>query len=173
MSRTTLSALLAAGALTLAAQPAPATAGEIMTDRCSASVAFVPAYGEQPDHPGTKVVNRPTNGSTAWSEPFTVRTDGDGHIRWWCHSTTGNWADLATYGFDASGIPICLGAVVGTVVSEGSSAASLAGCAKLFTVGASAWHGWTPEQSRCSDHSTRIRVRLGPDRLLQTECLGH
>jgi len=23
-----------------------------------------------------------------------------------------------------------------------------------------------------SDHSNRIRVRLGPDRLLETECLG-
>lgn len=32
--------------------------------------------------------------------------------------------------------------------------------------------GWTPERSRCGDHSTRIRARLGSDRLRQTECLG-
>jgi hypothetical protein len=32
--------------------------------------------------------------------------------------------------------------------------------------------GWTPERSRCGDHSTRIRARMGPDRLLQTEYLS-
>jgi L-alanine-DL-glutamate epimerase-like enolase superfamily enzyme len=46
-------------------------------------------------------------------------------------------------------------------------------CKKAIKLGSSAFAGWTPERSRCGNHTTRIRARLGPDRLLQTECLGH
>jgi hypothetical protein len=45
-----------------------------------------------------------------------------------------------------------------------------ASCTKMISIGSSAFEGWTPEQSRCANHSTLIRVRLGPDRLMQTEC---
>jgi hypothetical protein len=38
-------------------------------------------------------------------------------------------------------------------------------------LGSSAWNGWTPERSRCNDRSVKIRARLGPNRLLQIECL--
>ena len=34
------------------------------------------------------------------------------------------------------------------------------------------WNAWTAERSRCGDHSTRIRVRLGLNRLVQIECMG-
>jgi hypothetical protein len=64
-----------------------------------------------------------------WSEPFTVKTDSDGHIRWWSHSTTGNIFDLGTV--RVSGVdPGALGACVsdfGAAVVNGGSAPPFAG----------------------------------------------
>lgn len=152
-----------------------ARANEVMTDRCSQEVAFPEDYDAQPNTKGTIILKRGGKGMTPWSEPFKVHLGDDGHIRWWCHSTTGNWADLGTWelGFDPSGIGACITAVGATVVSEGAGAGSLATCAKVVKFGSSAWKGWTPERSRCGDHSTKVRARLGKDRLLQIECLGH
>jgi hypothetical protein len=153
-----------------------ALADEVMTDRCSQEVAFPPAYAGQPNEKGTVILKRNAEGSTAWSKPFTVKIASDGHIRWWCHSTTGNAFDPGTWrvtGVNPDGIATCVASVAATVGSDGTAAASLASCEKVFQLGSSAWEGWTPEQSRCGNHSTRIRARLGPDRLLQTECLGN
>ena len=157
---------------------APAThalaADEIMTDRCSNLVAFPPTYDGNPNAAGTIILSRNADGWSKWTAPFTVKPDGDGHVRWWCHSTTGNIFDLGTLtaSFDPGGIVGCVGAVGTTIVTEGAGAASLTACAKLIKFGSSAWQGWTPERSRCADHSGRLRARLGPDRLLQTECLA-
>jgi hypothetical protein len=143
-----------------------------MTDRCSREVAFPKHYDGKPNSVGTVILKRGKNGTTPWSEPFTVDLGDDGHVRWWCHSTTGNVFDLGTATFNPGGIAACATAVGGTVISAGSGAASLAGCASLLNFGGSAWKGWTPERSRCSDHSARMRARLGKNRLLQTECLS-
>ncbi len=154
---------------------AAAAADEVMTDRCSAEVAFPPTYNGKPNAKDTVILARGTDGTTPCSEPFTVALDGSGHVRWWCHSTTGNMFDLGTLrvtGASPDGIVACITAVGATIVSSGTGAPALAACVKVLTFGSSAWNGWTAEQSRCSDHSVKIRARLGKDRLLQTECMG-
>jgi hypothetical protein len=145
-----------------------APANETMTDRCSAEVAFVPTYDARPTAHGTVILKRDKNDTTPWSRPFTVKTGDDGHIRWWCHSTIGNALDAGTWRIKVSGkeITACLEELVDNNPGNPD-------CKKAIKLGSSAFEGWTPERSRCSNHSTRIRARLGPDRLLQTECLGH
>jgi len=49
-----------------------ASAGEVMTDRCSAEVAIVPSYDAGPNTPGTIVLKRGSNGGTNWTPPFRV-----------------------------------------------------------------------------------------------------
>jgi hypothetical protein len=147
---------------------------EILTDRCSNEVAYSPTYDAKvPLAKGAIVLKRGKDGWSPWSEPFEVKTGDDGFIRWWCHSTIGDEFDPGTWrvGVNAGGIIACASAVGVTVLSDGTGAPSLAGCAKVVTLKSSAVNGWTPERSRCSAHSNRIRARLGPDRLLQTECL--
>ena len=150
---------------------AAALSNEIMTDRCSAEVAFVPAYDARPNAHGTVILKRGSNGSTPWSRPFTVKLGDDGHIRWWCHSTIGNALDAGTWRISVKGneISACLEEVFdGNNDKKGNP-----DCKKMIKLGSSAFEGWTPERSRCGNHSTRIRARLGPDRLLETECLGN
>ncbi len=176
MQRFALRHWVAAGAaLWICGALGPARANEIMTDRCSAEVAFPLLYDGQPSSAGSVVLKRDASGQTPWSPAFKVETGDSGHVRWWCHSTTGNTFDPGTWriSFDASGVVACLASVAGTVASEGSAAPALASCAKAIKLGSSAFQGWTPERSRCADHATKIRARLGPDRLLQTECLGN
>ncbi|HYZ24632.1 MAG TPA: hypothetical protein VE690_20980 [Rhodopila sp.] len=144
-----------------------------MTDRCSAEVAIPIQYDGHPDSAGTVILKRDAAGTTPWSPPIKVETDSDGHVRWWCHSTTGNWADAGTWrvSFNSDGVVGCLVAIGSTIASDGGAGGSLTACLKLVKLGSSAFKGWTPERSRCNDHSNVIRARLGPDRLLQTECL--
>ncbi len=152
--------------LLISTELAPALpAREVMTDRCSAEVAIVPSYVDQPETEGTIILKRAQNGTTEWTPPFTVKLSSAGHIRWWCHSTTGNVFDPGTWRLK--------GLQVGTkceIFADGrpESCRPDAG----LEVGSSAWKGWTPERSRCDDRSNRIRARLGPGRLLQIECLG-
>jgi hypothetical protein len=150
---------------------AAALSNEIMTDRCSAEVAFVPAYDARPNAHGTIILKRSSNGSTPWSRPFTVKLGDDGHIRWWCHSTIGNALDAGTWRISVKGkeIKACLEEVFDTDNDKKGNP----DCKKMIKLGSSAFEGWTPERSRCGNHSTRIRARLGPDRLLETECLGN
>ena len=153
---------------------AAAHANEVMTDRCSAEVAFVPRYDDKPTAEGTIILKRGADGSTPWTSVFKRGLDGDGRVRWWCHSTTGDWLDPGTWRVhaDAGGIVACLTAAGSTIATEGAAAASLAGCVKVVKISSSAFDGWTAERSRCSNHSDKFRARLGPDRLLQTECEG-
>jgi hypothetical protein len=155
----------------LSSAPAVAApANETMTDRCSAEVAFVPTYDARPNAHGTVILKRDKNGTTPWSRHFTVKTGDDGHIRWWCHSTIGNALDAGTWRIKVSGkeITACLEEIFSNDPPSGNP-----DCKKAIKLGSSAFEGWTPERSRCSNHSTQIRARLGPDRLLETECLGH
>jgi hypothetical protein len=158
-----------------------ASAGnEVMTDRCSAEVAIVPSYGDKPNTPGTILLQRGPDGRTDWTPPFTVRLGDGGRIRWWCHSTKGNWLDAGTWRVEdvnPEGMVKCLigvGSTVAAIAGAGSasSAKELTACPKALNLKTSAWEGWTPERSRCDNRSTRVRARLGPDRLLQIECLG-
>jgi hypothetical protein len=145
---------------------------ETMTDRCSGEVAFPPTYDAKPTAQNTVVLKRGKDGYSPWTT-FKRGTGDDGHVRWWCHSTTGNFFDPGTWRVhvDASGVIGCLVSVGSTVATEGSAAPTLATCIKTLKIGSSAFEGWTPERSRCGDHSMHFRARLGPDRLLQTECL--
>jgi hypothetical protein len=137
-----------------------AAGNEVMTDRCSAAVAIVPSYDARPDAPGTVVLVRDKNGQTDWTPPFTVRLGPSGHIRWWCNSTTGNWADPGTWRVKGAGIGV-------KQDEKGDLQPTVS-----IQLTDSSWKGWTPERSRCDNRSTKIRARLGPDRLLQIECLG-
>jgi hypothetical protein len=150
----------------------PAKAGnEVMTDRCSKEVAIPPTYDARPNVPNTIVLTRGQNGGSSWTQPFRVSLDGSGHIRWWCHSTTGNVFDPGTWRLgDPAKIAPCIGGIV--TVAETENPSGLTACTDAVKPGASAWDGWTPERSRCGNHSTLIRARLGTGRLLQIECLG-
>lgn len=150
---------------------AAALSNEIMTDRCSAEVAFVPAYGARPNAHGAIILKRSSNGSTPWSRPFAVKLGDDGHIRWWCHSTIGNALDAGTWRISVKGNEIS--ACLEEVFDIDNDKKGNPDCKKMIKLGSSAFEGWTPERSRCGNHSTRIRARLRPDRLLETECLGN
>jgi hypothetical protein len=147
-------------------------ANEVMTDRCSKEVAITPTYDAQPTAANTVILTRGQNGWSAWTKPFRVSLDGSGHIRWWCHSTTGNFFDLGTWRLGAPAKVASCAEGIGAVAETGD-ASGLASCKDAVKPGASAFQGWTPERSRCSNHSSLIRARLGTNRLLQIECLGH
>lgn len=166
---------------------APASAGEIMKDRCSSEVAIVPSYNAQPMTPGTVLLTRDAGGQTPWSKPFRVQLGGSGltgggYIRWWCHSTAGNIFDPGTWRpeFDFAKLAICVSDGIGVIFGDEKNttadpkskdlAKNCIGAVKK--IGSSAKNGWTPERSRCDNRSTMIRARLGPSRLLEIECLG-
>lgn len=153
--------------------PGPAFANEVMKDRCSRSVAFPPTYNGKPTDRGTVIINRTGSGWSPWSEPFRVALGDGGRIRWWCNNTTGNVFDPGTWRVtkvDGSRIAACVVSAVQAIVSDDAEA--LKKCKSPIEFGSSAFQGWTPERSRCGNRSGYIRARLGPDRQLQTECLG-
>ena len=133
---------------------------EVMIDRCSAAVAIVPSYDAKPDAPGTIVLVRDANGQCDWTPPFSVQLGPDGHIRWWCNSTKGNWLDPGTWRIESIQVGI-----------KQDSNGDIQPHVKIGLTDSS-WSGWTPERSRCKNRCGRIRARLGPDRLLEIECLG-
>jgi hypothetical protein len=141
--------------------PEAAFANEVMTDRCSGDVAFPRTYDGFLD--GAFILTRGPGQQSNWSFPISQTLDGDGHIRWWCHSTTGNWLDPGTYTFSG-------GATYACGDSNGSQNCTI--IPDLPSGNPVDATGWTAERSRCSDHSNVFRAVLGPDRLLQIECLG-
>lgn len=161
----------------------PASAGEVMTDRCSADVSIPATYNDGPATPGSLLLTRDTNGSTDWSKPFRVQLGGSGltgggYIRWWCHSTTGNLFDPGTWrpDIDFAKAGVCLINGAGLIFGESTKPSGqdvLKDClGAVKKIGSSAKQGWTAERSRCDNRSTLVRARLGPNRLLQIECLG-
>jgi hypothetical protein len=147
---------------------AEATPPETLTDRCSGEVAFPPTFGDAPTAHATAILKRGSDGYSPWTT-FKAQPDGSGHIRWYCHSTVGNVFDVGTWRVhvDSKGAAACLLASTGFVDTTVATA-----CLKSVSIGSSAFQGWTPEQSRCTGFSNYFKARLGPDRLLQTECLG-
>ncbi len=167
--------LLSIVAINVALNASLASANEIMQDRCSSDVAFVPRYDDNPGAPGTVVLTR--GATTDWTVPFKVETRNKGHIRWWCHSTTGNILDPGTWRpqLDPVKSVACLAGGVAVYLDSESEAGKegikqCKGAIKKFD--SSAWNGWTPERSRCRNRSTKISARLDSNRVLQTECLG-
>src|SRR5262249_33153112 len=147
----TFARLVAVTAILLAVTALPATARETMTDRCSAEVAIVPAFGDRPDTAGTIILKRAANGSTDWTPAFTVQLGNSGRIRWWCHSTTGNSFDPGTWRIQE----LTVGTKCQLFADGTPTQCRPDGNIKL---GSSAWNGWTPERSRCGDRSTKIRA---------------
>ena len=72
---------------------------ETMTDRCSGDVSFPPAYGGQPTNVGAGVLTRGPDGYSDWTPIFVAGLDDAHHVRWFCHSTSGNFLDPGTCGF--------------------------------------------------------------------------
>jgi hypothetical protein len=153
-----------------AAMAANASANEIMLDRCSEEVSISPTYGSNPGANGAILLRR-TEGVdwTGWSEPFTVKLGGSGHVRWWCHSTKGNWA-LSGIHKVSQATCSALGAKLRSAGEEVSGVCKKVGDRWLPNPDTA--EGWTAERSRCSNRSNFLRARLGPDRKLQIECLG-
>jgi len=143
---------------------AAAPNNEVMTDRCSSDVAIPPTYNANPATVGTIILKRDATGWSNWV-PIHVSLGDSGHVRWWCHSTSGNWFDPGTWRIES--------VTVGTACQLDANA-NVMGCKPNGSIklGSSAWNGWTAERSRCDNHSTHLRARLGPNRLLSMECLG-
>ncbi|MEO7110075.1 MAG: hypothetical protein ABI183_06530 [Polyangiaceae bacterium] len=141
---------------------------EVMTDRCSGEVAFSPGYMSPASH-GTLVLKRQHDGYSP-ETTLTVKPNDSGFVRWWCHSTEGNVFDPGTWRISSNTTAFegCLLSVVQPIVSD---KVNVGQCARSIKVSSSAFDGWTPEESRCKNHTGHLRVRLGPDRLLTTECL--
>ncbi len=138
----------------------PAVANEIMQDRCSGDVSFPSTYDGPPTGPGAVLLTRGRGASGNWSFAIHQTIDSAGHIRWWCHSTTGNWADPGTWTFDDTGASYACG-------DNGDCTLSVNG-----SVNPTDTSGWTAERSRCDNHSAVFRAQLGPDRSLKIECLS-
>jgi hypothetical protein len=156
------------GVTTFEPEPdADASSTEVMTDRCSGEVAFTPVYNTAPTTHGTSILKRGHDGYSP-ETTINVKPANDGMVRWWCHSTIGNFFDPGTWIINASSKAVegCLLSVA-TPVELGKAGQ----CTKVISVSSTAFDGWTPEESRCKNHSGHLRVRLGPDRLLTTECL--
>lgn len=146
---------------------------ETLTDRCSGDVAFPPVFGGPPIGPNTVGLVRGADGYTDWTPIFQVGLDDGGRVRWYCHSTTGNFLDPGTWRLRDPGGVACQFNGSGTIASDKSKNAGsgTSSCSTTVNVVSSDSAGWTAEQSRCNDHTNMFRARLGPDRLLETLCV--
>jgi hypothetical protein len=145
---------------------------EVLTDRCSGEVAFTRSFNGKPTDKGTIILKR--NGQHSPWTTVDVKPDGEGHVRWWCHSTTGNVFDPGTWRvhIDGNAITACLLSVGEAIVDDGATGGDAGQkCLKAIKITSSAFQGWTAERSRCNNKSGHLKARLGPDRLLQSECL--
>jgi hypothetical protein len=153
----------ACGALALLSATASFAKDEVMTDRCSHEVSIV-GWGENAASNNAIVLKRGSHGKTDWTPPFTVKLSEDGHIRWWCHSTTGNAFDPGTWRIQE----IYAGTKCKIYADNSVDSCGPDGALKI---GSSEWKGWTPERSRCGNRSNKIRARLDGNRKLLIHCL--
>ncbi len=166
--------LLSTVAINVALTASLVSANETMQDKCSSDVAFVPRYDDNPGTPGTIVLERGV--TTDWTPAFRVETKDKGHIRWWCHSTTGNVFDPGTWRpkFDVAKTVACAAGGIALVFDPNSQAGKqgVEQCkGAIKKIDSSAWEGWTPERSRCKNRSANIKAKLDSNRELQIECL--
>jgi hypothetical protein len=124
------------------AQPASAESiSETMTDRCSNDVYISQYYNDQFPPSSGIFLKRNGDAYTDWSDWMPVA--GRTYIRWWCHSTTGNWADPGTWRIDGGSV------VVGC---SGSDCTIVGGGVNIYTFDV---NGWTAERSRCDSSNTQ------------------
>jgi hypothetical protein len=138
-------------------------AAETLKDRCSAEVSIPKTFDGKPGQEGAILLKRQSGKDwTDWSEPFVVQLGDGGRVRWWCHSTTGNWVLEA---INIVSAPMCnlAGDPVGGICKQ---------VAGGWVPNPETSEGWTAERSRCNDRSNKFRARLGPSRQLQMQCLG-
>lgn len=151
---------------------------ETMDDDCSADVAIVSHYDATPNGLGTQILRRGEEGRAGWTRPFRVNLGKDGHVRWWCNSTTGNWADPGTWRlpnlkFDVKCLSELASGLIDAISGDFEKAAGkLCSPFENLEFGSSAVNDWTPERSRCRDRSNLIRARLGSGDRLDIQCLG-
>jgi hypothetical protein len=142
----------------------PSNITETMIDRCSNDVMISRTYDATFSTTMEGLGLRRPNADTysEWSALMPV--SGNSHIRWWCHSTTGNLFDPGTWRIGADqAAKQCTGPWYDP---------STWTCEIRRQLGSSAVDGWTPERSRCGSSGTKaIQARLGPDRLLEIRCL--
>lgn len=150
--------------------PPPVTVLEEMKDRCSGDVVLSPTYRADDDagsfdpYRGGMLLMRDSTGVSPWSGRLPVA--GHSYIRWWCHSTTGNWADPGTWRIT--------GGRIGVGCTGDWDHGQVESCHPTAEVDLAPTAGidWTPERSRCSSHRTRgVRARLQPNRLIEWQCL--
>ncbi|HWO29736.1 MAG TPA: hypothetical protein VNO32_13155 [Candidatus Acidoferrum sp.] len=156
---------------------------ESLTDRCSGEVSFPTSYGAQATDLGAVIMKRGTNGYSDWTPIFTVGLDDSSHVRWYCHSTTGNFIDPGTWVLRSTGAA-CTFSGNGGILKPSSDAGGSSGgggsggggsgvaCTTTVNLVSTDSAGWTAEQSRCNGHTNRFRARLGPDRLLESLCVA-
>lgn len=142
---------------------------ETMTDRCSGDVFISTSYVDvfDPRTASGILLQRGSRDSENWTGR--VQINGHTHIRWFCRSTVGNWADPGTWRISNGSVyaSVCgsFDETTGDVQGQPCSA-NVSG-----TIVSSAVGGWTPERSRCASSKTRwIDAKLGPNRLLQIRC---
>jgi hypothetical protein len=123
-------------------------AGEMMIDRCSGDVSFPPTYDEGPGALGAYQVTRGNKSASGWSPIVFVKPSESGRIRWWCHSTSGNWLDAGSWRIDRVD--------VGAKCDEFGCTAS-----QDLSLSPVDINGWTAERSRCDNHTGSIRALLG------------
>ena len=139
------------------------TISETIVDRCSADVYISPEYSNDLSLGEGIVLKRAGSGYTPWS-PL-MPANGDTWIRWWCHSTTGNWADPGTWRITGGEVLLqCSGGDIGSSDVSCKPTGSV-------NLGLFSQVGWTAQRSRCdSNHTKAISARLGPNRLLEIQC---
>ena len=140
------------------------TPTEVLTDRCSGDV-FISSRYDPAHHPSTTpwggmYLTRAQRGETDWS--YVMQVDQP-RIRWWCNSTTGNWADPGTWRVTEGKINV-------GCTNDAAMRAQDCKPGGGVGIGSSAVEGWTPEQSVCPATTRRIVARLGHERLLQIQC---
>jgi hypothetical protein len=142
---------------------------ETMTDRCSGDVLFPTNYDDGPNSailPQVGLV-RGRTGWTNWSRIFEQRLEDDHFVRWWCHSTTGNWLDPGTWRFTNVDTACQVSGGDLSDIPNGDNEQ----CSGSFTIRTRDVNGWTAERSRCGSRTGFFQARLGPDRLLEIRCI--
>jgi hypothetical protein len=136
---------------------------ETMLDRCSGEVIVAWSFDEPFSLAMTGIAVKRVN-STSWTQWSELMPVTSGALRWYCHSTIGNWLDPGTWrirkliaGIDCPG--------------NWDTDTSTCGFNASIKITSSALDGWTPERSNCSSATTRyVQARLGTDRRLEIRC---
>jgi hypothetical protein len=141
---------------------------ETLTDRCSGDVIIASRYS---DDFGDALLSGVLlkRGGSGPQTASALKISGHTWIRWWCHSTIGNWADPGTWRI--SDLYLSGGC------SFDETSGTVSDCQRKDTkisMTSSDRQGWTAERSRCESDGTKyIDASVGTNRLLQIRCWGN